>query len=260
MSDALSLAGRIRVERAGGIARVVLDRPTHNVLDRPLNRALAEAMRALAEDREVAVVVLDGGEAQGFSSGVEVADHTPERVEAMLADFHAAVRAVEAAPSLTLASIHGFALGGGLELALACDLVVAEADARLGFPEIALGCYPPVAAALLPGRVGWSRACELVLGGETFTAEDGRAMGLVNRVAEAGELRAETERFLAPFLSRSPAVVREAKHALREGAGAALAGLDRIERRYVGSLMRLADAEEGIRAFLEKRPPRFRNG
>ena len=137
--------------------------------------------------------------------------------------------------------------------------MIAEADARLGFPEIALGCYPPVAAALLPGRIGWSRACELVLGGEAFTAEEGRAMGLVNRVAAAGGVREETDRFLTPFLSRSAAVVREAKHALREGAGAALGALDRIERRYLGSLMTLADADEGVRAFLEKRPPRFRN-
>jgi cyclohexa-1,5-dienecarbonyl-CoA hydratase len=249
----------LHVVRDGPVVRLSLARPPMNILDRALNRALATALREHAAESSVAVIVLDGGTSRGFSSGVEVADHTPERVGGMLEDFHAAVRALWDAECPTFAAVHGFALGGGLELALSCDLVVAESDARLGFPEISLGCYPPVAAAMLPRRIGWARASELVLTGETLTPERAATMGLVNRVCQPGGLGSETLRLVGSLTSKSPAVLREAKRALREGAASDHEALARIERRYLGSLMNLEDAAEGILAFMEKREPRFVN-
>ncbi len=237
--------------------RLTLHGPPLNVLDRGLNTALADAVRDACLDPSVAALVLEGGDARGFSAGVEVADHTPEKVEGMLAAFHTAVRAVLAAPMPTLAAIHGFAMGGGLELALACDLIVVEEDARLALPEIRLGAYPPVAAALLPARIGWARAVELLLSGEDLTPKRALEWGLVNRVCPAGERGAASNELLAPILRQSPAVVREAKRALREGAAGGADALERIERLYLRDLMRLADADEGIRAFLEKREPRW---
>ena len=250
--------GHVRLVRQGAIMRLTLHRPPLNVLDRGLNAAIADAVRDACLDPTVAALVVEGGEARGFSAGVEVADHTPELVEGMLAAFHGAVRAIVAAPMPTLAEVHGFALGGGLELALACDLVVVEDDARLGFPEIRLGAYPPVAAALLPARIGWARASECVLGGEELTPARALEWGLVNRVCPAGTRATATEALLAPILRQSTAVVREAKRALREGALGGPQALTRIERRYLADLMRLADAGEGIRAFLEKRAPVWR--
>jgi len=248
------------VRREGGVARVSLAKPPLNVLDRALDRALAEAVEMLAADRDIVAIVVDGGGARGFSAGVEVADHVPGSVEGMLEDFHGVVRSLLRAECVTVAAIHGFALGGGFELALACDLVVCEESAQLGFPEITLGCYPPVAAALLPARVGWAAACELALTGEPVTVARAHALGLVNRVCAAGELRAETDRLLGALTAKSPAVLREAKRALRDGAGHGPAqALRRIEARYLGELMRLEDASEGIRAFQEKRAPRWRN-
>jgi cyclohexa-1,5-dienecarbonyl-CoA hydratase len=250
----------LRIAREGAVARLSLACPPLNVLDRSLNRALAEAVRAHGADPEVAAIVLDGGASRGFSAGVEVADHVPGRVEGMLEDFHGAIRALWDVDCPTLAAVHGFALGGGLELAIACDFVVAEETARLGFPEIALGCYPPAAAAMLPARVGWASACELALMGEPLTPRRAHERGLVNRVCRAGTLERATRQFLAPLLEKSPAVLREAKRALREGARDAQAGaLARIEQRYLGGLMALDDPHEGIRAFMDKRPPRFRN-
>jgi cyclohexa-1,5-dienecarbonyl-CoA hydratase len=251
--------GGVRVTREDRVARISLERPPLNVLDRALNARLAEVVRGCGADPEVAVIVLDGGASRGFSAGVEVADHVPERIEGMLADFHAAIRALWEADCPTLASVHGFALGGGFELAMACDLVIAEENARLGFPEIALGCYPPAAAAMLPARAGWSAACELVLTGEPFTAARALALGLVNHVCPVGTLAAETRRRIAPLLEKSPAVLREAKRALRLGAAPPADALAAIERRYLGPLMSLEDSREGIAAFLEKRPPRWRN-
>src|SRR5260221_6823561 len=111
------------VERAARVARAILGRPPLNVLDRALSRALADAVTGLARDREIAAIVVSGGSSRGFSAGVEVADHVPETVASMLDDFHAAIRALLDAEVVTIAAIHGLALGGGFELALACDLV-----------------------------------------------------------------------------------------------------------------------------------------
>lgn len=250
----------IDVVRDGAVVRISLARPPMNILDRPLNRALATAVHEHSRDPDVAVIVLDGGTARGFSSGVEVADHTPDKVEGMLSDFHAAIRELWAAPCPSIAAVHGFAMGGGFELALACDMVVVESDARLGFPEIALGCYPPAAAAILPTRAGWAVASELVLTGEDIDAARAREAGLVNRVCKPGRLKDETQRLTDALLAKSPAVLREAKRALREGAEASPRNaLARIENGFLGTLMQLEDAQEGINAFLEKREPRFRN-
>jgi len=250
----------IRVVVDGPLIRISLARPKLNVLDRELNRTLAAAIREHAKDPAVAVILIDGGESTGFSAGVEVADHTPDKVGGMLEDFHAAIRAAWEAECVTVAAIHGFALGGGLELALSCDLVIAEENARLAFPEIGLGCYPPVAAAMLPGRVGWAMASQLVLGGEPITVARAHHLGLVNYMCAAGTLAREIPLALRPILEKSPAVLREAKLAMREGlAHAPSAALGRIEHRYLTSLMKLEDANEGVRAFMEKRAPEFRN-
>ena len=263
-----SATGMLRVVRSGAVARLTLERAPVNALDRPLSRALADALSEISRDSSVAALVLDGA-GRGFSAGVEVGDHVPSLVEGMLSDFHSAVRALAGAPFPTLAAVHGFALGGGLELALACDLVVAEADARLGFPEIRLGAYPPVAAAVLPARIGWAAACELVLGGEELAPERAAALGLVNRVCAPGAREDAIQSLLGPLLAHSPAVVRAAKAALREGASrpaSAVAprpgmgdALERIETRYLADLVALHDAEEGVRAWLEKRPPMWGN-
>jgi cyclohexa-1,5-dienecarbonyl-CoA hydratase len=254
------VSGLVRVSKLGAAVRLSLARPPLNVLDRPLNRALAEALRTHGADRNVAAIVIDGGESNGFSAGVEVADHTPDRVAGMLEDFHGAIRALWDTPCPTLAAIHGFALGGGLELAISCDLAVTTMDAKLGFPEIRLGCYPPVAAALLPSRVGWAVASELVLAGDEIEPERAMALGLVNRICAHDSLAATRDVLLRPLLRKSPAVLREAKRALREGTGhAAHAALERIERRYLDDLMKLEDANEGIRAFMERRNPAFTN-
>ena len=248
------------IERSGAVARVTLDRPPLNVLDRALSRALAEAVTDLARDRDLAAIVLGGGASRGFSAGVEVQDHVPESVAGMFEDFHAAIRAILGCECVTVAAIHGLALGGGLELALACDLMIAEESARLGLPEIGLGCYPPVAAALLPSRVGWAAAAELVLIGDPITPARAHALGLVNRVCAEGAIAASTEELLRAVTRHSPAVLREAKRALHTGAREAPNGaLRAIEQSYLRDLIGLADAEEGIRAFLEKRPPEWRN-
>jgi cyclohexa-1,5-dienecarbonyl-CoA hydratase len=228
----------------GRLARIVLARPPLNVLD----RAHLEELAARAEEaRGAAVILLEGaGTCRAFSAGNDVRDHAPERAPAMLRAFHRAVRALLDAGAVTVADVRGDALGGGCELVACCDLAYASPLARFGQPEIDVGCFPPVAASVLPRRIGWTRACELILLGRRISAEEACAYGLVTRVEPAGAGDA-----VQALLGKSAAVLRLAKQAMRAGS------LEEGERAYVEKLLPLPDCAEGVRAFLEKRTPRW---
>ena len=242
-----------------GIARIVLDRPPLNVLDIPASRALAAALDRAGKDRNVRVIVLSG-KGRCFSAGVDIADHTKARVKGMLAAFHAAVRALHRLEKPTIAAIHGHCLGGGMELALACDFALAERGAVLGLPEIRLACYPPVAAVLLPRRVGALRANELLLLGDAIPAPKALEMGLLNAVVPAHGLDKAVNALAARLMSRSGSALACAKAAIRAGESPAFGkALNAIERLYLRRLAKTADMEEGVRAFLAKRPPRWRH-
>jgi cyclohexa-1,5-dienecarbonyl-CoA hydratase len=237
------------------VRRIVLDRAPLNVLDIAMLRELEEAVRQVRDDGSAAILVVTG-EGKAFSAGVDVADHTPDRVEEMLGVFHAALGALLSLEIPTVAALNGAALGGGLEVALACDLVVAREGARLGQPEVQLGVFPPFAAAVLPGIVGRARALELCLTGRTLAAGEARDIGLVLHVFPRESFPADVAAFVGSLSSLSPAVLRLAKRALVQGMEAPLSeALRRAERIYLDELMGLADAREGLAAFLEKRPP-----
>lgn len=245
----------LRLEADGPVRRLTLDRPPLNVLDIAMLRELQEAAAQVAADPSAAVLVVTG-EGKAFSAGVDVADHTEDRVEDMITAFHAALERLAGLDLPVVAAVNGAALGGGLEVALACDLIVAREGAKLGQPEIQLGVFPPYAAAVLPGMVGAARALDLCLTGRTFTAEEGLAMGLVQRVFSRDGFPEEANAFVASLAALSPAVLRMTKGAVRMGATEPPdRALRAIERRYLDDLMKLDDAREGLAAFMEKRPP-----
>jgi cyclohexa-1,5-dienecarbonyl-CoA hydratase len=201
-------------------------------------------------------VVAIAGEGRAFCAGVDVADHSADRVGAMIERFHGAIRDVIALEQPVVALVHGAALGGGCELALACDIVLARDDATLGQPEVKLGVFPPVAAALLPRLVGRQRALELVLSGRTLRAEAARAMGLVSDVVASDRWQAETDDRLQRMAALSGSALRLAKRAVTGGLDLPFAAaLSLAEDLYLRELMATADAREGIAAFLEKRTP-----
>ncbi|MBZ5525960.1 MAG: enoyl-CoA hydratase/isomerase family protein, partial [Acidobacteriia bacterium] len=169
------------------------------------------------------------------------------------------LRTIVASPAPVIAAVRGQCLGGGLELALACDMIVADETAQFALPEIKLGVFPPAGAALLPVRVGASRASELVLTGETWSASKAASAGLVRRVFTALRFEASLEEWLeADFLPRSAVALRHAAWAARRPILRALEhDLPEMERLYLNELMTHPDAEEGIRAFMEKRAPRW---
>ncbi len=249
-------ARRLVVSSIGGgrVREIRLDRPPVNVLDLEL---LAELDRAVAETNEA--ILLLRGEGKLFSAGVDVADHVPERVEKMIQSFHRLLGRLEQGPAVSVAAIHGAALGGGLELALACDLTVATADCRVGLPEIRLGVFPPWAAARFPARFPSSAVAELMLTGEEMSGARAQALGLINRLAPETGLDAGIDELLGVLLRHSDATLRHARHALALGRRPDGEALPAVERLYLNELMATEDASEGLRAFIERRPPVWRH-
>lgn len=248
------------VTRQEGTHRITLRRPPLNVLDMELTSELAAAVEVVSRAADAKLLVLTGS-GKAFCAGVDVGDHAADRVARTLGLFHGLVRSLMALPCPVVAALNGHALGGGLELAMACDFVIASDRAKLGQPEITLGVFPPVAAALLPRLVGPIRAMDLVLSGRTISAEEAQRIGLVSRVVPAEELDREIDGVLERFGALSGPVLRLTKRVLRESmpldAGAAI---ERAERSYLDELMRLRDPHEGIAAFLEKREPVWSEG
>ncbi|RMH19185.1 MAG: enoyl-CoA hydratase/isomerase family protein [Acidobacteria bacterium] len=250
----------IRLALAERVATITLERPPLNVLDLASLARLEDVLVELADRDDLAVVVLRGAGARAFSAGVAVEDHTKEKIPAMLATFHGALRRLMALDAVTVAAVHGHCLGGGMELALSCDLVVASDDARFGQPEIKVGCYPPWAAALYPRRIGAGRAAELILSGRIADCAEAERLGLVARRAPAGELEAALDALLAELTAHSTPVLRLAKRALRAGRELPFdAAVAECERLYLEELTATEDVAEGVAAFLARRPPRWQH-
>ncbi len=250
----------VRLERAGGLVRLFLDRPPLNVLDIPMLRNLDEALDALRLDASVNVLLVTGS-GRAFCAGVDIADHTADRVDEMIETFHGVIQKLMDLPFPVVAAVNGAALGGGCELALACDVMLAREGAKLGQPEIRLGVFPPAAAVLLPRLVGRQTAADLVLSGRVIEAGEAVTLGLASRVFPADEFDAGVEEYATSMAALSGPVLRLTKRALREGeAGTPGDAMRRVERLYLDDLMKLDDAHEGLAAFTEKRAPAWSGG
>ncbi len=253
------VSGMVSVECSDGLGRVVLDRPPLNVLDIAGMEALEDALARVARDPGVKAVLLTG-RGRAFCAGVDVADHTEERVGPMLRAFHGVLEAMLSLEAPLVAAVDGPALGGGCELLLAADVVLAREGVRVGQPEILLGVFPPAAAVLLPRLVGRQAALDLLLSGRTLRAEEARDLGLVTRVLPAEGFASEADAYARHLASLSAPVLRLVKRAVREAEGVPVpAALERAHALYRGELMALHDPHEGLAAFLEKREPRWRD-
>ena len=248
---------RIVMETSGSVARIALQNPPLNVIDIPMMEELGRALAEIEANAAIAAIVISGA-GKAFSAGVDVAAHTPDKVEEMLAKFHGVIRALVATAKVTIASVHGHCLGGGAELAMVCDLVYTTNDAQWGFPEIKLGCYPPVACTALAALVGQKRAANLILTGRTITGRDAAEMGLATSAVQPSELSRVIDDSLSRLQGLSPAALSIAKKASYAWNAMHFdKGLARSEKIYFEDLMKTADANEGIRAFMEKRAPKW---
>ena len=250
---------RFRVEER--VARVTFARPPLNIFTIAMMREVDAALTECMGMRDVVAVVFDAAEgSRAFSAGVSVEEHQPEIVYRMLESFHDIFRTLEQLAKPAVAVVDGSALGGGLELVAACDIVVASSRAKFGQPEIKLGVFPPVAAVLLPRLIGERRARELLLTGEIFDAQEAQRTGLVSYVVEAGQLETKLQEVLARLRELSAPALEMTRRALDAARGRPfLDALERVEDLYLNELMKTEDAQEGVKAFMEKRKPEWRN-
>jgi cyclohexa-1,5-dienecarbonyl-CoA hydratase len=251
---------RVETGRGGAHLRLILDRPKGNIVTAEMIGGLRDALAAVRSGTGVKLITLEAA-GPHFSYGASVEEHVADRIAGVLSELNGAVMDLLHAPAPTLAVVRGRCLGGGFELVLACDMVFAAEDAVLGVPEVALGVFPPAAAALLPLRVGTSRAARAVLGGEALPVEWWAAAGLVDRVVAPALLDPAVDEWFATTLApRSAAALAHAAEATRAGTVRVVpALLADLERQYLDRLMRTHDASEGIAAFIERRPPQWRH-
>jgi enoyl-CoA hydratase len=251
------------VRRPGGIGTIVINRPEKlNALDGDTLRALAAALAELAADADLRVLLITGSGEKAFSAGADIAamaampaggGHEYARLG------HAVMAAVEAFPVPVLGVVNGVALGGGLELALACDLLIASSRARLGQPEINLGLIPGFGGTQrLVKRVGLTRARELIYLGQTIGAEDALRMGLVTRVVQPETLPAEAQDLAEELARKAPLALRQAKRATAVAAETDTGTGCRYEIEAFAVTFASEDRVEGLRAFLDKRNPAWR--
>ena len=239
---------------ATGRADLEIRLPPVNVLGVADLEAIAAAVLRAASSR---VLVLTGLP-RAFSAGVSVAEHVPESapIERMLTAMRRALEALLDATAVTVASVSGVCLGGGAEIAAACDLVLCAGDARVGFPEIRLGCFPPGAAALLPGRVGEARAADWILTGRTVSGREAAEAGFATRAVEPAALVPETDRLAAQLLSRGAAAMSAARELARTGRRRALVSiLPRAEEAY-RALAGDVELARAVREFPGRGTPR----
>ncbi len=236
------------------VARITLASPKANILDRSMICELDSAL-SLCAGRELNALVI-AADGPHFSFGASVEEHLPDQIAGTLRALNALLRRIADAPAPVIAAVRGQCLGGGFELVLACDLILADKTAQFASPEIKLAVFAPAASALLPVRIGLAVASRLLLTA-ALSAEEAARCGLVARCAD--DLDPALEAWLeSDFLPRSPSALKYACQAARRPLRRALdEDLPQIESLYLNDLMATPDAVEGIRAFLEKRAPQF---
>ena len=248
----------IQVEKRESIATIVLNKPPLNILDIAMIEEVRDALQMIEADANVRVIVFRGAGEKAFCAGVSIQDHLPDRIGEMIPKFHDIFRQLARTEKVTIAVVQGHCLGGGLELVSMCDLVVASEDAQFGQPEIKLGQLPPVGVILLPHLIGYRKATEVILTGNSITASEALRVGLINRVVPRDQLSQALDQLLAELTAQSGAARRLAKQVLRRVSGFDFeAALRETEDLFLNRLVHTDDAKEGIVAFLEKRAPKW---
>src|ERR1700719_3182687 len=248
----------VKFRTEGEVARLTLDRPEHNLLNERMLAEVAAGINSLSERSEVKLIVMDSA-GKAFSGGIELGEYTQRLVFQLLDAFHTAFSAMMDTSKPVLVVVNGPAYGGGAELAALGDLVIATPNARFAQPEIKLGAFPPLAAAVLPYILGPKMALELVLTAETMSAERART-GLVNWLVQEKDLQKKVDEVCAKVTAQSGPVLTMAKKAILGSLGLPLReGVLNSMKVFLNELADLEDSQEGLRALVEKRAPKWKN-
>ncbi len=252
---------RLEYSYDGAVANIILDDGKGNVLDNIMMLEMLDLFAEFKENKDIKLITFQG-EGKHFSFGASVPEHTKEFAEMMLKTFHKIFFELIDLSIPTMAKISGQCLGGGMELALACNFMFADKSAVLAQPEIILGVFPPPASIMLPLKIGNARAEELLLTGRNINAEEGERIGILNQVFDNKEdLNAGTDEWINKnIIPKSASSLKYGVRATRATFNYIMSNkLPYLEHLYVGQLMETNDANEGINSFLEKRKPVWKN-
>ena len=249
----------IQTELKDGVASLTLNRAPLNWLNIEMMEEINAYFEGLMKDQSLKLLIIQAT-GKAFSVGVDVAEHLGDLAPKMIGVFHKMFRLMDALKVPSLAVVNGAALGGGCELAFYCDLVIASEKAKFGQPEIQVGVFPPIAALIFPRMIGRKKAMELILLGDTISAQEALNLGLINRVVPEASLSNEVNGWIEKFTKLSGIVLRLTKEAVLAGLNDDMdEGLRAIETIYLDQVMKTHDALEGLKAFLEKRRPTWKN-
>lgn len=249
----------IQTELKEGVSLITLNRPPLNWLNLEMMEEINAYLDGLKREKSLKLLVIQAV-GKAFSVGVEVADHLGELGPKMIETFHQMFKQMDALKVPSLAVVNGAALGGGCELAIYCDMVIATERAKFGQPEIQVGVFPPIAALIFPRMIGRKKAMELILSGDPITSQEALAIGLINKVVPEASLQEEVDGFIEKFKKLSGVVLKLTKEAALVGLNDDMErGLRAIEKVYLDQLMKTEDATEGLKAFLEKRKPAWKD-
>ena len=251
----------IRYQVDDRVARITFARPPLNVLNIAMMREINVALTESAKREIVAIVFAADKDCRAFSAGVAVEEHVQDTIYQMLDSFHSIFRQLEQIAKPAIALVDGAALGGGCELVAACDIVIASERSRFGVPEIKLGVFPPVATILLPMMIGERRARELILTGEIIDAVEAGRLGLCSHIVPGAHLESKLLEITAKLRELSGTSLEFTRRAMDLGRSGRTfdEALAEQENIYLHELMKTADANEGIKAFMEKRKPVWRH-
>jgi len=249
----------LRVEKVEGTARITLARPKHNVLNIEMMKEMISQLELIAGGKDLKCLVILG-QGPSWCAGVDVGEHKPEMVDEMIAVFNRIFEILDTLEIPIIAAVHGAALGGGMELAIACDIIIASKRASFGQPEIKLGFLPPYAAIRLPELIGPAKAIEICTTGKMYSADEARCMGFVGSVAKDEAFDEAVEKMIKEISACSPLILRLNKRAVKAHLGKDFSSaIQGVSELFLNTLMKTEDTQEGIASFYEKRRPEWRN-
>lgn len=241
----------------GTISKIILNRPPLNILNIEMMNEINLALEELQKENTKCIAI--SSLVKSFSVGVDIKEHIAEKVNEMIEVFHRIFYNLQKIEVPTVAVVNGSALGGGCELAISCDIVLASDKSTFGQPEIKVGVFPPIACVKFPRLIGRNKTIELLLNGEVISSENAKEIGLINQVFPSENFEEEVKKFLEKLTSNSLVVLKLTKKAIHSSLELNYAnGVKNVEEIYLNKLMKTEDANEGLNAFIEKRKPIWR--
>ena len=249
----------IQITKAGSICKMTINRPPVNVMSIETLQEMNNALEAIKKDSEVKVLLITGAGTKAFSAGVEIRDHIGDRAPIMIEVFDRLFKIMLDLDKPIIAVVNGIALGGGCEVAAACDMVIASEKAQFGQPEIKLAVIPPVGAVFFSRIFGLRKGMEFILSGDNIDAREAERLGLVNKVVPDAELEKASMDFAMRFAEKSGVALRLARQCIYNTIDLKLKDALDVAAELGGISMASEDGVEGLSAYLEKRKPVWKN-